>query len=330
MRVGSLFSGIGGFDLAAQWMGWSTAWVSEIDPFACAVLAKHFPDAPNHGDITAIDFTTVEHVDMLVGGFPCQDISNAGKREGITGERSGLWKEYARAIRELRPRYVVVENVAALKSRGLDVVLGDLAQLGYDAEWCVFGADDVGAPHRRDRLWILAYRPFQWADECSGCLDCGEAWCDRHGEHYADCMCIGPQSEYAADANREQVSRLFDGRSVARGESTAPAGEVDAVDASGREVADSEFAGLEGLAWDVALQEGREEQGGSTASRDVRARGYAEGWWVSEPRVGRVVNGVPRRVDQLRSLGNAIVPQCAYHIYQLIADREHRLMREDA
>ena len=295
MRVGSLFSGIGGFDLAAEWMGWTTAWVSEIDPFACSVLAHHFPDAPNHGDITTIDFTTVEPIDILVGGFPCQDISNAGKREGITGERSGLWKEYARAIRELRPRYVVVENVAALKSRGLDVVLGDLAQLGYDAEWRVFGADDVGAPHRRNRLWILAYRPFQWADDCNACPDCGEAWCDRHGEHYADCMCIGPHSEYAADAN----------------------------------MAHSELSGLEGLAWNVALQEGRKEQGGSVAPRDVRARGYAEGWWVSEPRVGRVVDGVPRRVDQLRSLGNAIVPQCATGIYAIIAEREKRIALED-
>ena len=157
MRVGSLFAGIGGFDLAAKWVGWSTAWVSEIDPFACQVLAHHFPDAPNHGDITQIDFTTVEPVDILVGGFPCQDISNAGKQAGITGARSGLWFEYARAIRELRPRYVVVENVAALTNRGLSSVLGSLAEIGYDAEWTCFGAADVGAPHKRDRLWLLAY-----------------------------------------------------------------------------------------------------------------------------------------------------------------------------
>ena len=157
MNVGSLFSGIGGFDLAARWYGWRTAWVSEIDPFACAVLAHHFPDAPNHGDITKIDFTTVEPVDILVGGFPCQDISNAGKQAGIDGARSGLWFEYARAIRELRPRYVVVENVSALTNRGLDRVLGSLAEIGYDAEWGCFGAADVGAPHKRDRLWLLAY-----------------------------------------------------------------------------------------------------------------------------------------------------------------------------
>jgi DNA (cytosine-5)-methyltransferase 1 len=157
VRIGSLFAGIGGFDLAASWMGWETAWFSEIDPYASAVLAQHWPGVPNHGDITAIDFRAVEPVDLLCGGFPCQDISNAGKRAGIDGERSGLWSEYARAIGELRPRYVVVENVAALLGRGLERVLGDLAALGYDAEWEVLSAADVGAPHLRERLWIVAY-----------------------------------------------------------------------------------------------------------------------------------------------------------------------------
>lgn len=157
LKVGSLFSGIGGFDVAARWMGWRTVWVSEIDQFCNVVLAHHFPDAPNHGDITAIDFTTVEPVDVLVGGFPCQDISIAGRKEGITGSRSGLWKEYVRAICELRPRYVVVENVSAIRHNGIDTVLRDLAEVGYDAEWSCFGAENVGAPHKRERFWLLAY-----------------------------------------------------------------------------------------------------------------------------------------------------------------------------
>jgi DNA (cytosine-5)-methyltransferase 1 len=150
LRIGSLFAGIGGFDLAARWMGWETAWYSEIDPYCCAVMAKHFPDALSLGDITKVDWSTVERPDLLCGGFPCQDISNAGKRAGIDGERSGLWSEFARAIRELRPRYVVVENVAALLGRGMGRVLGDLAALGYDAEWTVLSAADVGgaAPPR--------------------------------------------------------------------------------------------------------------------------------------------------------------------------------------
>src|SRR5690349_10640503 len=138
-------------------MGWETAWFSEIDPYASAVLAKHWPGVPNHGDITKIDFTQVEPVDMLCGGFPCQDISNAGKRAGIEGARSGLWGEYARAVRELRPRYVVVENTPGLLARGMDRVLGDLADSGYDAEWTMLSACALGAPHTRERVFVVAY-----------------------------------------------------------------------------------------------------------------------------------------------------------------------------
>lgn len=158
VRVGSLFSGIGGFDLATEALGWETAWFSEVNPYCGQVLAKRWPGVPNHGDITAIDFTTVEPVDVLTGGFPCQDISVAGKGAGIAeGTRSGLWAEYARAIRHLRPRLVVVENVRALLVRGISRVLGDLADLGYDAEWQVLSAAAVGAPHRRERVWIVAH-----------------------------------------------------------------------------------------------------------------------------------------------------------------------------
>ncbi len=132
-------------------------WQSEIDPYACAVLKKHWPHVPNHGDIRAITADRVERPDVLCGGFPCQDISNAGKRAGIDGERSGLWSEFARVIGEIRPRYVIVENVAALLGRGLERVLGDLATLGFDAEWHCIPASVVGAHHERDRLWIMAH-----------------------------------------------------------------------------------------------------------------------------------------------------------------------------
>ena len=161
MRIGSLFAGIGGFDIAARWMGWETAWYSEIDPYCCAVMAKHFPEAKSLGDITQVDWSTVERPDLLCGGFPCQDVSSAGRRVGIRGERSGLWREYVRAIRDLRPRYVVVENTPGLLDRGMGVVLGDLAELGYDAEWRVLSAAAVGAPHLRERVWIISYPQHQ-------------------------------------------------------------------------------------------------------------------------------------------------------------------------
>ncbi|WP_229686958.1 DNA cytosine methyltransferase, partial [Longimycelium tulufanense] len=157
MRAGSLFSGCGGLDLAvAEVFGTEPAWFCDPDPAAVAVLAHHWPSTPNLGDITAVDWDQVEPVDVLVGGFPCQDISNAGKREGIAGERSGLWTYFARAIGVLRPRHVVVENVAAVLVRGFDTVAADLARLGYRFAWTVLAASEVGACHRRNRLFLVA------------------------------------------------------------------------------------------------------------------------------------------------------------------------------
>lgn len=157
MKIGSLFAGIGGFDLAARWMGWETVWYSEIEPYASAVMAKNFPGAINLGDVTRINGITAPPVDMLCGGFPCQDISIAGKGAGISGSRSKLWSHYVRLIGEIRPSYAVIENSPLLRSRGLDYVLGTLDAIGYDAEWHCIPASAIGARHRRDRIWIIAY-----------------------------------------------------------------------------------------------------------------------------------------------------------------------------
>lgn len=157
MKVGSLFAGIGGFDLGLERAGFEIAWQVEIDPYCQRVLAKHWPNVQRYGDIRAIDWATVPRVDLLCGGFPCQDLSFAGKRAGIDGERSGLWSEYVRAIRALRPRYILVENVPGLlTNQYMGRVLGDLAQSGYDAEWDCIPASAFGAHHRRDRVWIVA------------------------------------------------------------------------------------------------------------------------------------------------------------------------------
>lgn len=160
MKAGSLFSGAGALDMAASGvLGCEPAWFVEQNAAGSKVLAHHWPSVPNHGDITQVDWTSVEPVEVLVGGFPCQDISNAGKRAGIEGERSGLWSYFADAIRVLRPRYVLVENVSALVVRGLDRVLADLAALGFDAEWAAVRASDVGAAHRRERIFLAAADP---------------------------------------------------------------------------------------------------------------------------------------------------------------------------
>jgi DNA (cytosine-5)-methyltransferase 1 len=182
LRVGSLFSGYGGLDLAVlNVLDAEMAWHCEWEDAPSKILAKHFPDVPNYRDVSKVDFTQVEKIDVLTGGFPCQDLSLAGKRAGLKeGTRSGLWHEFARAIEELQPKLVVIENVRGLLSAKADngmeysqedlddwggqpvftaiqAVLGSLADLGYDAKWCGLRAADAGAPHNRFRVFIIAY-----------------------------------------------------------------------------------------------------------------------------------------------------------------------------
>jgi DNA (cytosine-5)-methyltransferase 1 len=195
LRVLSLFAGIGGFDLGLERTGgFETVAFCEIDKFCHRILRKHWPEVPIYGDVqqlTAERLTTDGIVvDCIAGGFPCQDISKAGRGAGIAGERSGLWSEFARLIRELQPLYVIVENVSALLGRGLGVVLGDLAALGYDAEWHCIPAGSVGAPHIRDRLWIVAYP--------NGCVHAREL--DGRTD------CIPPSRSESRDAGEGQAS----------------------------------------------------------------------------------------------------------------------------
>jgi DNA (cytosine-5)-methyltransferase 1 len=243
--VGSLFAGIGGIDLGFERQGFKTSWQVEIDPYCQKVLAKNFPEAKRYGDIRECGKHNLEHVDVLCGGFPCQDISNAGKRAGIEGQRSGLWSEYARIIGELRPNFALIENVAALLGRGLVRVLCDLTALGYDAEWTVLSAADVGAPHLRERVWIVAYPSSSGLSK--------------------RIMLGGIQGEEKSAEKRKTT--LLGGTSIFDSENN------------------------------------------SAYSAGVR-RYHSFGFWRIEPRVGRVAHGVPKRVDRLRGLGNAVVPQC--------------------
>jgi DNA (cytosine-5)-methyltransferase 1 len=302
MRVGELFAGIGGFGIGLERAGMRVVWHSEIDVYASAVLRKHWPNIPNHGDIRNIDAGSVEPVDVLCGGFPCQDISNAGKREGIDAERSGLWSEYARVIGALRPRYVIVENVSALLGRGLHRVLGDLAALGFDAEWHCIPASAVGAPHRRDRIWIIAHavsRVRDWrTDESVGCAQ---------GRIAVDGLCAD-----VPDASGEGRRQELRG---AHGDEGAHAG---------RSASHLHVAGSDGAVGDVADADdaGRSEQWRPLPIRAQLAAAERGGWWSVEPDVGRVALSVPSRVDRLRCLGNAIVPTLAEVIGRAMMERE--------
>ena len=273
MTFGSLFAGIGGLDLGLERAGMECAWQVEIDPFCRKVLAKHWPDVPKYEDVTEVGAHNLEPVDLICGGFPCQDLSYAGKGAGIEGERSGLWTEYARIVRELQPRYVLVENVPALLGRGMGRVLGDLAASGYDAEWDCIPAAAVGAPHRRDRAFILAHSnntrrrtPEVFGSEREGAFELGD-----DGEEEPTAL-GNPQGLFGNGGNNHTGGS---------GESTAPP-----------------------------------VQPRGPGSRE----GPNGGWWSIEPNVGRVANGVPSRVDRLRGLGNAVVPQVAEFIGRRIME----------
>ena len=168
-----LFSGIGGFALAARWCGIETVQFVEIDPFCQKVLNKNFPGVPIHDDIKTYKGGGTSPF-LLTGGFPCQDISLAGRGVGLSGERSGLWSEYDRIISEVRPKFIIVENSAGLLVRGLDRVLCDLSKNGYDAEWQVISAKEAGAPHKRERLYVIAYSNGEHGKARLGIIKNGE------------------------------------------------------------------------------------------------------------------------------------------------------------
>jgi DNA (cytosine-5)-methyltransferase 1 len=294
-RVLSLFAGIGGFDLGLERAGgFKTVAFCEIDPFCRRVLAKHWPGVPCYDDVRTLTAHRLAgdgiSVDCIVGGFPCQDISYAGPGTGLAGDRSGLWFEFARIIGEIRPRFVVVENVTALLVRGVDAVLGTLAALGYDAEWHSIPASAIGAPHYRDRFWLVAHAMHDGHGVNHGTGENRGA--AREGENCQDqwerVRCVsGRSGSDPGDATRDGRGQGREGRVAASGE----AREATRPDAT---YADSARC---------------IEQWRPIPIRAELAAAQRRGWWSSEPDVGRVAHGVPARVDRLRALGNAVVPQ---------------------
>lgn len=288
LRILDLFSGIGGFSLGLERTGgFETVAFCEIKEFPRKVLAKHWPGVPIFHDIRELKGKDVGAVDVICGGFPCQDISFAGKGAGIEGERSGLWSEYARLIGEIRPRYVLVENVAALLGRGLDRVLGDLAALGYDAEWHCIPASAVGAPHRRDRIWIVAYTRSE-------------------------------QHKSSGDALTGSIAAQLLGSAMAysQGERCGEKGQhsqrSEEWPAGGGHVSDCDGAKFP-LSGAFQAGENWEQGWGLSAASD---------WWSVEPELGRVAHGIPDRAHRLKALGNAVVPQIPELIGRAILEAE--------
>lgn len=290
-----LFAGAGGGILADLLLGHNPIGACEIEEYPRNVLLARqrdgiLPEFPIWDDVCTFDGKPWRgSVDILCGGFPCQDISAAGKGAGITGERSGLWKEYARLIGEMRPKFVFAENSPLLRTRGLGVVLEDLAALGYNARWGVLGARDVGAPHKRDRMWVLAYANSGRGHENSSDSELRASWTEQPSE----------DSRLPNEAKRREVSRWW------------------AIDPA--EVANPVGNGQQG-----GLP-GGEEKGqpthGDRSQIQTGHTGGAEG--STQPLVGRVVDGIPDtldRVKRLKAIGNAQVPQCAAMAFSILSE----------
>lgn len=302
-RVLSLFAGIGGFDLGLERTGgFKTVAVAETDPYAARILALRFPDAPNVGDVTKAEYPDA---DIICAGFPCQDISFAGAGAGLAGARSGLFWEVVRAISVVRPEYVILENVAALLSRGLDVVLRALAEIGYDAEWHCIPASAVGAPHRRDRIWIIAYPRGEQYE--GGRAPISGALAKELSCAVAD-ACVSDWAGGEADAFGSNADSIGPHRTEEHlfGEVELRDEQVGQLGPLGEALADAASVGLSRSRQPVERCNPAKDQDGE-ASESVHGR--VGDIWCSEPNVGRVAHGIPKRVDRLRCLGNAVVPQ---------------------
>ncbi len=305
LRELALFAGAGGGILGGKLLGWRTVCAVEWEPYPACVLAARqndgvLPPFPIWDDVRTFDGKPWKgRVDVVSGGFPCQDISCAGKGAGIEGERSGMWVEMARIIREVGPRFVFVENSPMLTSRGLGRVLGDLATMGYDARWGVLGACDVGAPHKRERIWIVANAPFLRVE----------------GHELLDSDLLAGPSEDAADTTGYGRGQgIENGAGGSEGMGARPQqrprhGGGDVADAA------SERQPRPGKPWfgcDPA-----EKREGETDRAFAERVGSI--WGIKSP-LGRVAHGVANRVDRLKAIGNGQVPAVAALAWRILSE----------
>ncbi len=318
----ALFAGAGGGILGGKLLGWRTICAVEWEPYAASVLAARqndgiLPPFPIWDDVQSFDGRPWRGiVDVVSGGFPCQDISVAGKGAGIDGARSGMWGHMARIVGEVRPRYVFVENSPALLTRGLGRVLGDLAALGYDCRWTVLGAADVGAPHQRDRFWLRAERRDVLAHTDGPRME-------KHRPRNADSF-VGSSAAISSEESQKSsgdVAHAGSYRPPVEQQRTAGvlAGQGRQEKGPGCELAicaapcSTEMAHAHSTRLEV--RQGQRRHDGAQLQAIERAD-----WWESEPDVGRVANGVAARVDRLKAIGNGQVPLCAATAWQLLTE----------
>jgi DNA (cytosine-5)-methyltransferase 1 len=304
LTVGSLFSGIGGLDLGLERAGMEVIWQSEIDPYGCRVLKKHWPEVVNHGNIKEIKWGDVVRPDIICGGYPCQPFSTAGKRNGADDPRH-LWPWVREAISELRPKYAILENVRGHITLGLSTVIGELASIGYDAEWQIISANSVGAPHLRERIIILAY-PNSGRQQ------------ERQSEAKPNVE-FSRSSESSPNTIRELANTSSIGCLHRQPQIFTAERWLNALSLIG--------SGCTNVA--NATQQhsnGEPNHSGDSKRPETLSQSRDSGWpqatsnWQTEPDVGRVANGVPSRVDRLRGLGNAVVPQVAELIGRMVID----------
>ncbi len=277
LKILDTFAGIGGFTYAAHELveGFQTTQFVEIDPFCQKVLKKHFPNVPCHDDIKTFTAYPGQY-DVITGGFPCQDISVAGRREGITDQsRSGLFYELIRVIRLVRPKFVVMENVAAILNNGLDIVLGELSQAGYDAEWSVISASSLGACHRRSRWWCVAYT-------------------NDYGSSTSSISRLDDQANNDSSKRSNQVSQSS--RGIESTNSRVVQSSAKSTNSNSKRLQRENFSEMEREIW------------AKSASRRLNPD-----WrqYVSKPILRRGDDGLSYRVDRTKALGNSVVPQVA-------------------
>ena len=303
----ALFAGAGGGILGGHLLGWRTVCAVEWEAYPASVLCARQNDGllesfPVWDDVQTFDGKPWRGiVDVVSGGFPCQDISAAGKGAGIDGERSGMWKEMARIISEVQPKYCFVENSPMLTSRGLGTVLGDLAEMGFNAEWGVLSAADVGANHLRERIWILGkntkqLRLFPYAKHNR------DGWRKQQSQSLEETN--GAMANSRCELRSKGNSTKLDIKKKIRSSSPVhnkPSGKGQFCNSNSKDVERQ---------WEKSI--GIESKLGNFGSSS---------WWEIEPNVGRVVNGMADRVDRLKAIGNGQVPLCAATAWRMLNER---------